>query len=106
VRSLRVVITRRARTDIRTIRDYIADRSPANAEAFILKLEREIIALGEYGAGAAPAHESDAFDFDLRQITVWPYRVLFRVHRGRIEVLHVRHGARLPATRDERGRPE
>jgi plasmid stabilization system protein ParE len=88
------------------IRDYISERSPANAETFISRLEREIIALGEYGAGAAPAPESEAFDFDLRQITVWPYRVLFRVHRGRIEVLHVRHGARLPATPNETGHPE
>ena len=105
MKVLRVVISRRARSDVRMLRDYIADRSPVNAEMFVAKLEREILALGTYGAGAAVAPEASAFDFDLRQIIVWPYRVLFRINRGRIEVLHVRHGARLPAAPDDHGRP-
>ncbi len=105
MRSLPVVVSRRARSDIRMIHDYIADRSPSNAEIFISRLEREILALGNYGSGAALAPESNEFDFDLRQIIVWPYRVLFRVHRGRIEVLHVRHGARLLAKPDDLGQP-
>jgi len=103
---LPVVISRRAKADIRVIREYIAARSPQNAETFIAKLEREVLSLSDYGPGVGLAPESAVFDFELRQIVVWPYRVLFRIHRGRIEVLHVRHGARLPVIPDQRGRPQ
>ena len=47
MRRIRVVMTRRARRDVRMIRDYIAERSPANADAFVSKLEREILELGK-----------------------------------------------------------
>jgi plasmid stabilization system protein ParE len=76
---------------------FISQRAPQNAESFIARLEHEVLALGKYARGAGLAPESHAFKFELRQIVVWRYRVLFRVRRGRIEVLHVRHEARLPA---------
>ena len=33
---------------------------------------------------------------EVRQLVRGSYRVLFRVHRARVEVLHVRHAARRP----------
>jgi plasmid stabilization system protein ParE len=100
-----VAFTPQAQSDLDEIIDFIAIRSPLNAERFALKMEREILALSTYGASVGLAPEAAEFDFALRQIVVYSYRVLFRVKASTIEILHIRHGARTPARPDSRGNP-
>ena len=100
-----VVMTIQARSDVDAIADYIAERSPMNADRFIAKLESEIAALAGYGGSVGLAPEAHAFDFALRQIVVYPYRVLFRLTDSAVEILHVRHGSRTAAKADRFGNP-
>lgn len=93
----KVVLSAQATTDLDDIADFIASRSPMNAVRFMKKLENAILGLDRLGAALGRAPESDAFDFPLRQLVVSPYRVLYRLRDDTVEVLHVRHGARLPA---------
>jgi plasmid stabilization system protein ParE len=32
----------------------------------------------------------------LRHVTVWPYRIVYRVKPDRVEIVTIRHGARRP----------
>ncbi|HRK30281.1 MAG TPA: type II toxin-antitoxin system RelE/ParE family toxin [Tepidisphaeraceae bacterium] len=105
MRSRRIAFTPEARCDLDRIADFIAARSPLNADRFLAKLEQEILALPDYGASVALAPEASEFSFKLRQIVVHPYRVLFRVNENVIEILHIRHGARTGAMPDWRGHP-
>jgi toxin ParE1/3/4 len=99
--SYRVLITDRALSDLREIRDYIAKRSPLNAARFLERLlsEFDVIADSPESFGKAP--EDELVPYTLHQFIVKPYRILYRVSGKRVEILHVRHGARLPAEPDE-----
>jgi plasmid stabilization system protein ParE len=99
--SGRVVITDRALSDLREIRDYIAARSPANAAKFLERLLEQFDVIEASPESFATAPEDEFVPSTLHQIVVKPYRVLYRVANRRIEILHIRHGARLPAKPDE-----
>jgi plasmid stabilization system protein ParE len=51
--------------------------------------------------GFALAPEKILFPYDLHQIIVKPYRILYRVTGNCVEIIQIRHGARLPATLEE-----
>ena len=95
--SSRVVISQRALDDLEEIRDYIAKHSPRNAAKFLEKLLAEFDVIADSPESYATAPENDLVPYTLRQFVVKPYRILYRVDAGRVEILHVRHGARLPA---------
>jgi toxin ParE1/3/4 len=97
----RVVITSRALDDLRDIRNFIAKRSPGNAERFLHRLLSEFDVLETLPDSFRTAAENDAVSYTLRQLIVKPYRILYRVTGRRVEILHVRHGARQPAAPDE-----
>ena len=99
--SYRPVITKRALADLTEIRDYIAKRSPLNAARFLEKIVSEFDVLETMPESFSLAPENDSVPYDLRQIIVKPYRILYCVVGNRVEILHIRHGARLPATPDE-----
>jgi plasmid stabilization system protein ParE len=100
-----VLLSARAQSDLRAIRAYIASASPANADRFLDRMLDEIQQLGHYGHGLSLAPESRHFGFELRQVIVWPYRILYRVKANCIQILHIRHGARTHAKPDSRGDP-
>ena len=99
--SYRLLITERALADLRDIRDYIARRSPANAARFLERLLVEFDVIEQSPEGFAKAPEDALVPYTLHQYVVKPYRVLYRVVGKRVEILHVRHGARSQATSDE-----
>jgi toxin ParE1/3/4 len=99
--SHRVVLTSRALDDLRDIRDFIAKRSPANAERFLSRLLSEFDVLEAMPESFARAPEDDLVPYKLRQIILKPYRILYRVIGHRVEILHIRHGARQTARPDE-----
>jgi addiction module RelE/StbE family toxin len=99
--NFRVVITDRALSDLREIRDYIARRSPQNASRFLERLLEKLDVLESSPESFAKATEDELVPYTLRQFVIRPYRVLYRVNGSRVEILHVRHGARLPATRED-----
>lgn len=97
----RVVITNRALDDLRDIRNFIAKRSPVNAERFLHRLLGEFDVLETLPDSFRTAPENDAVPYTLRQLIVKPYRILYRVTGRRVEILHIRHAARRPAAPDE-----
>ena len=99
--SYRVIITARALADLTEIRDYIAKRSQANAAKFLEKILAEFDSLETSPESFATAPENDSVPYVLRQMIVKPYRILYTVTGTRVEVMHIRHGARLPAQPDE-----
>ena len=97
----RVVITGRALADLRSIRDYIARRSPDNAARFLEKLLVSLDRLEDAPQRHATAPEGGLVPYTLRQYVVKPYRILYRVEGRTYQVLHVRHGAPRRATPDD-----
>jgi plasmid stabilization system protein ParE len=101
--NYRVIITSRALADLTAIRDYIAKQSPANSAKFLQKVLAQFDVLEFSPESFATAPEDDSVPYTLRQVIVKPYRILYAVNGSRVEILHIRHGARLPASPDELG---
>jgi toxin ParE1/3/4 len=99
--SFRVVITDRALSDLQAIRDFIAVRSPANAARFLERLLEQFDVIELSPESFAKAPEDELVPYTLRQIVVRPYRILYRVVGNRVELLHIRHGARSRAKPEE-----
>jgi plasmid stabilization system protein ParE len=99
--AFRVVITDRALDNLRAIRDFIARDSVDRAAEFLEKLLQGLDALEQFPQGFPLAIENELVPYELRQWPYGPYRVLYRVIGEKVEILHVRHGARLAATGEE-----
>ena len=89
--------------DLQDIRDYIARHSPTNAAKFLERLLTELDGIEATPEAFALAPEDALMPYTLRQFIVKPYRILYRVQGKRVEILHVRHGARLPARPEDLG---
>jgi len=89
-----VLWTSRARDDLRSIRDFIAEDSPQVATVVvgrILSATERIAAFPESGR-YVPEFESR----NLREIILRPYRVVYRlVGSSQVHILTIHHGARL-----------
>jgi len=87
---VQVVWTRRASADVWAIRSYIEQFTPMAAGRFAARLK-----------GAAESLESQpdrgrAIGYGLRELViVRPYIIVYRVMSKTVEILTVRHGARL-----------
>jgi toxin ParE1/3/4 len=99
--SYRVLITDRALEDLREIRDYIAKRSPDNAADFLGKILGSFDVIESSPGSYGKAREDELVPYTLHQYIVKPYRILYRVEGKAVHILHVRHGARKPATPED-----
>jgi plasmid stabilization system protein ParE len=65
-------------------------------------LEHAMASLSEFPERCALAPEDKAFPFEVRHMLYGHkphvYRILFRIERGTVYVLHIRHGRRAPIT--------
>lgn len=96
-------ITARALADLKEIHSYIARDSPKHADRFVGRILDKIELLSSAPDGFGRALESDLVSYELRQMVVAPYRVLYRVQGKRVFIVHVRHAARHIAGRQELG---
>ena len=90
-----VEITPYAEADIAEIWDYIAQDSPANAEAFILALEEQIASLEKFPKRCSRIPENEILGTSYRHLIHGSYRTIFRIAGSRVVILRVIHGARL-----------
>jgi toxin ParE1/3/4 len=84
--------TQNAKRELRGIHDYIAQNSPRYALGMVDRITRktEILArFPELGA-EVPEYEDEA----VRELFKHPYRIIYRVRGGRVQILSVVHGAR------------
>lgn len=90
-----------ARDDLRQIQRYIATNSRTHAQAMVSEIRRAAERLRDFPASGRIVPEYG--DFTYREITVRPYRVLYRytAETNSVEILSVLHGRRmLPPLQD------
>ena len=87
-----VVIAGEAEAELERIGDYIAARNPLRAISFVRELREKCAGLADAPLSHAlvPRYEAAG----IRRCVHGNYLIFFRVAAGRIEVVHVLHGAR------------
>ena len=88
-------ITPSAEADLAEIWDYIAQDSPADAEAFILALEEQIASLEQFPERCSRIPENEILGTSYRHLIHGSYRTIFRIAGSRVIILRVIHSARL-----------
>jgi len=93
--SFKVRITQAAETDIQDIWSYIAADSPANADRFILEMEKQLHTLEHFPQRCPLIPENEHLGTHYRHLLQGDYRTLFRIAGKTVYVARVIHGARL-----------
>lgn len=95
-RPYRVFLTRNAERDLEDLYDYIAQSaSPLRAAQVVRKLQKEVLALAlEPERGSWPAELLELGIRDFRQVSLKPYRLIYRVIDRQVFVLVVVDGRR------------
>jgi plasmid stabilization system protein ParE len=77
---------------LQQVHDYIAQDSPVDARRFIDRLTRKaaLIAKQPRAGAVVKKYQRD----DIRETYEGVYRIVYRIHVDRIDILTVRHGAR------------
>ena len=90
---MRVVWTARARRHLQEIYDYIAADQPENATRWAARVLARGEQIGEQPrtGRVVPEYKRDT----IREIFEGDYRIIYRIRSQRVDVLSVRHGARL-----------
>lgn len=86
-----VVISRRARADLREIGDFIADGDPKRAVSFVAELRAQCLSLSRTPLQGRPAPEIAP---DVRILVFRSYLVLHRVRDDAVLIDRVIHSAR------------
>ena len=89
---MKVIWSRRALLDIEHIRDYIAQDSPAYAQAFAERLLRTTRHLPRFPHSGRPMPEAD--NPSIREVIYQGYRIVYRLRPDIIEIVMVVHGSR------------
>lgn len=86
---MKVVWTAKALARLDELHDYIAEHSPANARAVVERLTAKAVtlALPPLIGRRVPEYRQD----EIREILDRPFRLIYRVNDGRIEILTVKH---------------
>jgi toxin ParE1/3/4 len=98
LRRFDVTISDRALSDVEDIRMYIALGSPSNADRVAAGLFQAMRGLSVLPRRNPSALEVSSSGGELRQVTVFSYRVVYEVLGERVHVHTVRHAARQPAS--------
>lgn len=88
--------TRAAAREIEEIEEWIAADSLEAAGRWIDGLLATVDRLERMPSRCPLAPENDEHANEIRQLIYGQYRILFTIRPGRVVILHVRHGARLP----------
>lgn len=92
-----VFVTPRAERDLAAAVRHALEESPAGAVRMAARLARAIRGLQTMPERHGRAPEADRIGRPLRHVMARPYRVIFQVSGTPVDVLAVRHAARLPA---------
>ncbi|MGH8539025.1 MAG: type II toxin-antitoxin system RelE/ParE family toxin [Stenotrophobium sp.] len=89
---MRAQWTDKALLRLQQVHDYIAQDSPINAQRFVDRLTRKAALIASQPRAGAVVKKYQRED--LRETYEGLYRIVYRVHLDRIDILTVRHGAR------------
>jgi toxin ParE1/3/4 len=90
---MKVRYTKRAFSDREQILEYLQKRSPRGARNVSARLEAAAILLSKQPLAGMP---TDVPDVRVLFVGRYPYKVFYRVRRGTLEILHIRHTSRAP----------
>jgi plasmid stabilization system protein ParE len=96
VARYRLEVTAPAEQEIEVAEDWIAVDSPEAAERWSQGIFAALKTLDTMPARCPLAPENEDHPKEIRQLVHGRYRILFTIQPGRVVILHVRHGARLP----------
>lgn len=88
---MKVIVSHTARGNLRAIRDYYAETSPAYARRVIENIYRRLQQLSRFPESGAVLEEYAIPQ--IRQVIEGRYRIIYRIAADGIEVLAVRHGS-------------
>jgi toxin ParE1/3/4 len=88
----------RALADLEAIFQYIDMRSPSGARHVIDAIHAAITAIAEHPLSA---ERTSHVGIHVKIVRRYRYKIFYRVGDGQIEILHVRHGARRPWSREK-----
>ena len=91
----------RARRDVDEIAAHIATDSPVHSARWRQRLQKKLLALRTMPTACGLAPEDEVSGREIRQLLFGRYRVLFTVHKTKVFILTVRHGARRFLTADD-----
>ena len=103
MRTHAIEYTKLAVADLEKIHDWIEQDSPANAELMVRRIIVSIDRLATLPRAGRPAAEQDRITYELRQLSIRPYRVLYTIKSNRVVILRVRHSAQDELTPDDLG---
>jgi toxin ParE1/3/4 len=87
----------RARNDVASIAEYIAEDSPRAAGVWVARISRAVERLRDFPTSGRIVPEYG--DAEIRELIVGNYRIVYRVSATVVEIARVWHGAR-PLTRE------
>jgi toxin ParE1/3/4 len=87
-----VVVTAAAKSDLLDISDYIARDNPERAASFTEELLECCESLSDQHSIFAFVPRYEKMRIQMR--TYKRYLIFYRVHQGRVEIIHILHGAR------------
>jgi addiction module RelE/StbE family toxin len=90
---MRVCWTENAIDHLANIYEYIAFNSPTYARRMIDRITRRSEQIAEHALSGRKVPEFDAED--VREVIEKPYRIVYRIKPGQIDVIAVIHGARV-----------
>ena len=90
-----------AEQDIKQAYSYIAEHGPADPDSWKSDLEQKLASLESFPHRCSIAPESNHVDATIRQAVFVNFRILFSVDEQIVNVLAVRHGARLPLSKEQ-----
>ena len=91
--AAKVYWTRQSREDLRGIRAFIARDAPATASAFVRRLLESVNRLRTFPESGQVVSELGRED--IREVLRGNYRIIYRFHASRVDILTVYHSARL-----------
>jgi len=90
---MRVLWTQNAIDHLTNIFEYIAFNSPTYAMRMVDRITKRSEQIAEHSLSGRKVPEFDAED--IREVIEKPYRIIYRIKPGQIDVIAVIHGARL-----------
>lgn len=89
---MKVVWTRNATRELRSIHDYIAQNSRKYAQGMVNRITRRTRSLAQFPQLGPQVPEYE--DETIRELLEHPYRIIYRIHGEQVQILSVVHGAR------------
>ena len=88
-----IVWSPRAITDVESIRDYVGRDSPRYADLVVLRIVDAVERLSTFPQSGRVVPEIDRRE--IREVVVRPYRIVYRLRAGAVDIVTVFHAARL-----------